>query len=645
MRFYFIIISFLLSSTLLFSQKNPIRYGKISKEEKSLKKTELDPDANAVILCDFGEINFHGNSVEISRHTRIKILNQQGVNEANIVLPYFSKDNSEKIYRIKAQTINIDKDGKLEKIKVKKNELYTVDASKNWKERRFTFPDVKAGTIIEYQYTKESKNVVSLEEWTFQNKLPTLISHLNVLVGGNLDYRIVYNGNRLIKKYGNENANSWSLENLPPLKEEPFCPNPEDYIESIRFQLAGYKRYSSMPGGGSEYVRLMDTWENLAKDILALPKYKNILNRKREANKLILQIIDESDSEIEKVQKIYSFIQNEIDWNGKYRLFPKEKFSTIMERKRGSSAEVNLCLVRLLKSAGLSANPLIISTKGNGLVTKKYPLYNQFNHVLAQVKIGEKDILMNAISKFRPYDLLGKKDLNPFGYLLSKNEARWIDIEYPKKTKTVIVNDFKFEKEALKVIVTYAFFKHDAAKYREEFDIKKENGNFITTYLQNYMDENEMDLDSFKVKNEMDLEKPFSFTCYFSKKLEDELEEDLIYLNPFIEKHLDKNPFINPIRYLPVDFILPSNEKYIFNLTIPDGYELAEIPKSIKYSTDSKKISYTYSFSQTSKKNMQLASTYSVAHPLIFPDEYGALRELFNKMMGLQSTQLVLRRK
>lgn len=642
MRFPFLLLSILIFPTFIFSQKDPIRFGRVSKTEKSIKSTNLDPDANAVILCDFGEIDFRGNSVEIRRHTRIKILNKKGVEEANLTLPYFFKDNNERIFRIKAQTINITEDGKVEKIKIKKGDIYTIDVNENWKEKRFTFPNVKVGSIIEYQYTKKSESVVSLEEWTFQNSLPTLKSHLNVLVGGNLDYKIVYNGSRLINKYGNKDSNSWSLKNLPPLKEEPYCPNPEDYVESIRFQLAGYQRFIS---GGSEYVQLMTSWEKLAKDILEHQKYKNILNRKRSAKKVVLQIINENDEPLEKVRKIYSFVQNEIDWDGKYRLFPEEKFATILEQKRGSSAEMNLCLVRLLKSADLEANPLIISTKGNGIVTKSYPLYSQFNHVLAQVKIGEKDILLDAISNFRPYNLLGKNDLKAEGFLLNKSDARWVKIGFPHKNRSVIVNNVRYENNKMKIKTSFAFFENEAVEYRKKFHEEKGEKSFITKYLQRPIDENETTLDSFTVKNSHDLEKPFSVNCYYSKNLEDELEADIIYLNPFIKKHLEKNPFVNPIRYLPVDFILPSSEKFIYNLLIPDGYELAEIPKSIKFSTLSNKISYTFAFNQLSEKNLQLSSTYKISTPLIYPDEYGDLRELFNKMMGLQSTQLVLKRK
>lgn len=298
-----------------------------------------------------------------------------------------------------------------------------------------------------------------------------------------------------------------------------------------------------------------------------------------------------------------------------------------------------------MQSAGLEANPLIISTKGNGLITKKYPLYNQFNHVLAQVKVGEEDILMDAIGKFRPYNLLAKNDLKPDGFLLHRSNPRWIPIKYPTRTKSIIVTNLEFEENKIKLNISYAFFEHKAVEYRRILYHEEEKESFITKYLQSTFEGNNLNLDSFKIKNPNDLERPFLITCYFSKAMGNKLDSEVFYLNPFVKKHLNKNPFVNPVRYLPVDFILPYSEKFIYNLKIPEGFEIAEIPKSIKYSTYSKKVSYTYRFSPSEGGKVQLSSTYKVIHPLIMPDEYGALRELYNKMMGLQSIQLVLKRR
>lgn len=632
---------------LIFSQKKPIKYGKLSNEEKTIEKSELDKDANAIILFDFGEINFEGATLIIERHTRIKILNTNGLHQANIEIPFFAKNNREKVTKVKAQTLNIDKDGTIEKTKVSKSDFFTVDLNKNWKSKRFAFPNVKPGSIIEYVYRKTSKDAVSLEEWNFQNDLPTLTSHLHVLISEGLDYKIVYNGDRLLNKYGNENRNTWSLENLPPLEEENFCPNIDDYKESIRFQLASYVRRSNIPGGGLETVDLMSTWEKLAKDILSQKEYIGILGqlgKRKKTKQLLKQIISENDADLEKVKKIYSFIQNRISWNGKYRLFPDQNFIEIFESNLASSCEINLVLVQLLKNAGLDANPLIISTKTHGRITKVYPLYNQFNHVLAQVKIGEKDILMDATSPFRSYRQLADEDLNPSGYLLSKKEPRWINIPLPKKTKTIVVTELKFLEEELQYKTAFAFFKHHAEEMRRAYDQEGGKNSFITKHLLDYSG-GELVLDSFTVKNTDKLDKPFSVVCYFKKPLDEGLDANYIYIEPFLKKHFFKNPFTKSYRYLPIDFLLPSSEKFIFNLSIPEGYELAEEPESNRFTIENNKCDYNFLFKKTSNSLCQLSSEFIISNPLIYPTEYSSLREMFNQIIRFQSMQLVLKKK
>ena len=627
----------------LFSQKSFVKYGKVSKEELAIETTSTDAEFGAVILSDFGEIEISNGLLSFYRHIRIKILNTNGLDEANVVIPYYTKGNTEKITNLKAQTLNVDAKGKVQKIPVNKKEIYTSDPDENWKEKRFTFSDVKPGSIIEYTYLKKSERFFSLETWYFQNELPTLRSELSVQIADNLDFRSVFNGNRLIKKYGNTNQNKWFLENLPPLKEEPYCPNPQDYVESIQFQLAGYKKYSEF-GGGSDYVEVMTTWEKLAKELLEEADMREILGSKRKANKIVEKIISEEDSDLVKVKKIYKWVQDNLNWNREYRLFPDNYFDKILKSENSSSAEINLILVRLLQSAGFDANPLAISTKRHGLVTKIYPIYSQFNHLLAQVNIDGKDILMDAISDFRPYNLLSKTDLNPFGYLLSWKNSRWIDIPLTQKTRTIVATDLAIKNDKLIYKTSFSFFKHEAASHRWSMYSEEDMKDYIKKYLVNFGEETELQLDSFAVKNQEFLEKPLAVTCYFSQPLEDGMNSEIIYLSPFLMKHFKKNPFNNPIRYLLVDFGVPFKEKLICNLSIPKGYELAENPENIRLTTADENCGYTFLF-QMNGRRAQISSELSLTKPWISPSEYSSLRELFAQLIAKQEVQLVLKKK
>lgn len=645
MRYTIIVFAFLCLPFFLFAQKAP-KYGKILDHEIEIQTTEIDPDANAIILTDYGQINFKGDEVAFLRHKRIKLLNKNSYEEANISIPFYAADKSERITKIKAQTINIDEKGKLKKKSIKKNQFFVVDINEYWKEIRFTFPDIKPGSIIEFEYVKSSDRILSLEEWQFRNNLPTLRSQLAVIITKGLDYKSILQGDKLIEKYGSGDIrNYWELRDLEPIKDEPYCINPFDYVESIQFQLAGYNRPSNFSGMQSTYVPVLPSWEEFAREILNDESYEGVLKGDEVAEKIIQTILAEGDTDREKVKKIYAYVQNNINWNNKFSHFPNETFEKITKSREGNSAEVNLVLVKLLQVAGFNANPMIISTKEHGLVTQVYPLFSQFNHVLAQVKLYGKDMLMDAVSKYRPYNILARNDLNPLGYLLSRNDARWIIVPLPNKTRSVINTDLKFEEDQIKYKTSFSFYEHEAVSNRIKLFGAENEKDFITNYLLDVDEEEEMTLDSFSIQNSDLLEKPLKVVCYYSKEMEGALGDDILYINPFQNKHYDKNPFIKPTRYLPVDFILPSSEKFILNLYLPENYEVDDMPSDSKLSTESKKMNYSFLFNDPIPGRVQLVSELKIVDPFIKPNEYSTLRKMFEEIMGLQETQLVLKKK
>ena len=51
--------------------------------------------------------------INIKAHTRIKIYNEKGHDEANITIPYIAKDGAEGIFKLEGQTYNLDPSGNM----------------------------------------------------------------------------------------------------------------------------------------------------------------------------------------------------------------------------------------------------------------------------------------------------------------------------------------------------------------------------------------------------------------------------------------------------------------------------------------------------------------------------------------------------
>ncbi len=628
---------FLFVSTLLSGQKDPMKWGKISQAEVDLNIVEFDSSASAVVLCDYGKINVtRGGGVIIRRHTRIKILKEDGKDYANVLIPFYHKGGSEQITTNHAQTINII-NGKPEMTKVGKKDFFKVKRNEAWSELRFTFPEVQVGSIIEYSYTTASENYTNLESWIFQNDIPTIKSQVFANIGAGLNYNIMFQGRNLINKYRGKTVNTWSLENLPAIEDEPYCPNPFDYIEKLKFQLASYQGQGGM-------VSVMTNWKSVAADLYNQTGMKQYLKSSKSLNAIVAEVTNEEDSEEMKIQKIYDHVTRTIKWNKKYRLIPQETFKQFRENKSGNSAEVNLYFINLLKCAGLDAKPTLISTKKHGLINKNITFYSQFNHIIAHVRIIGKDLLVDATNKHRHYTQLDEEDLNGEGLVMHKKKPFWVALKSSISTKIVKLVTMKIP-EPGKLNYTYQVNAkgYEALKIREQMSAI--NSDVASYFNKVLIKENS----SYKIskeasKNLEEKSKAVSLSADILDESQSMVNEDFLYINPFIDAYYESNPFNAKNRYLPIDFYFPFEEAYILNFTVPEGYEIIEYPQPLNLMTQGKKAIFKFN-SSLNGDQLQLRIVFAIKNPFFTSLDYPVLREIYDRYIEKRAEQIVLKKK
>ena len=133
------------------------KFGKVSKEELEEKFNPLDSSASATYLYKYRKTFFEyqqstGFELVTVVHERVKIYNQQGFDYATkAVSLYKSNSNQEKVTNIKAYTYNLI-DGKIEGTKLKKDGIFKTETSKYRNQTKFTMPNIKEGSVVEYSY-------------------------------------------------------------------------------------------------------------------------------------------------------------------------------------------------------------------------------------------------------------------------------------------------------------------------------------------------------------------------------------------------------------------------------------------------------------------------------------------------------------
>lgn len=95
---------------------------------------------------------------------RVKILKESGLSYANVTIPYYDRNNEEKILKVDAATYNLDASGKMKTTEVNKGSIYSKRINKFYSEMIIAFPEVKTGSIIEYKYKVERRTDQHLKD-------------------------------------------------------------------------------------------------------------------------------------------------------------------------------------------------------------------------------------------------------------------------------------------------------------------------------------------------------------------------------------------------------------------------------------------------------------------------------------------------
>ncbi len=161
-----------------FTDKPPIKWGKVDLKEFNLAPPTKDVNAPALVLCDFGQVEI-SNRTFYKRHIRIRILNEEGLKYAKVEVPYQTFKEHDDIMELKAETFNLE-NGKIVKTKIKTGDVRDEKMDGNWHKKVFVLPNVKPGSIIEYTYTIASLDLMKLKSWKFQREIPVVWSEIRM---------------------------------------------------------------------------------------------------------------------------------------------------------------------------------------------------------------------------------------------------------------------------------------------------------------------------------------------------------------------------------------------------------------------------------------------------------------------------------
>lgn len=632
------------------------KFGKVSLDELNVSVCPIDSNAHAFYIFDKGQTYFtyiEGFNYYYERHFRIKILDNQALDEASFEIPLYTYNtSSENIGKIKAVTYNLEGGKKVVSQKMDKNAIFREASSKYYTNVKFTLPNVKAGSVIEVSYSIISKRDWDIPGWTFQHYIPTLSSEYFIKIpeyyffnqttlgyykidverdesmgvitfrdGGTLNYR--------------ENVFNYSVSDVLAFPVGEYLTTPNNYLSRVGFELSRYE----IPG--VVYKNFNTSWDDVNKLLLEADDFGQPLKTTGFLKDHLETLVSNSSSETDRMLNIFDFVKTKTTWNESNSNGTSKSLKKTLEDGEGNCADINLLLVAMLREAGLDAYPVALSTRKNGMIHPSHASISQLNYVIALCKIGDASYTMDATDDFSPVNILPVRCLNDKGRIVSKDCSAWHSLLSNNKS----VSETNYN---LNLNENGNFEGHIKIEDKKYSALRKRNtiSNYESTqkYVDKIMESNPgLEIGTFNISNYKEIDKDLIADYQVNITKQAESVGDLLFFTPLLYDKYGKNPFSMATREYPIEYPYPIDEKVKVEVALPEGYTIESVPESVKYTALDGNLIYSF-HTTVGEKSIEVNSILEINRTIFLPAEYQTIQELFEQMVKKQNERIVLKK-
>ena len=645
-----------------FSQEDfKPKLGLIDRESVEMKVYAKDSTADAVYLYDYGNVKFayderRGIVMIMDCWVRIKILKESALDRASVSLSYYDGNNYDKAERIedlKGFTYNLE-GNQIVTVPLDKKSIKREKTSDNYNAIKFNLPSVKKGSVIEYFYTRTTP--FNLRDkpntWTFQGSIPFKWSEYRIAIPGFLEYKMTMGGYLplYIRKQEQQNVAvghskydgaglvyRFVVKDSPSFVNEPFITTASDYLSKIDFEL------ESIMVPGEMVKHYSRTWENVEETLNDVPWFGGELRKSSHLKVVRDEIAAKTTDPEKRMQLAYAHMQSYMRWDGYYGVGSREGVKKAYENKTGNASDINLTLTTLLRELDLECNPVVLSTRSHGQIFREIPMLESFNYVVSHVKIGEKEYFLDATQLYAKPGLLPEHAVNGVGRFVPKKGAgRFVGLSpMDMQSKLEMIQaTISPEDGMIKGDYSISYGGYEALRWRDKY--VKEAESIYEEDLKKKVPE--WKIQNIKVNNKNDnLSGTVNITCNF--EIEDEnASPGILYFNPVLAGRWTENPLKSPERIYPLDFTSGISSSFIGNFKLPDGYIMEEMPKSEVITLPEKAGKFIYQVRQTGDI-IQVNTSVTVNKLRFLPDEYGDLKEFFERVVQKHAQPVIIKKK
>lgn len=625
-------------------------FGLVTDYELAMTRYDRDTTAAAVVIYDDSSVYYDYKpdsqiKVELVMEVsvKIKILKQEAVGVyADVSLPYNTADsgNRESISAISAASYNLE-DGRVVRTEMSDDYIFTEQVMPGVGIVKFSIPEVRVGSVIEYRYTYRTDRLTHIPEFDFQMEIPEIYCHAHLEIPEFLQYAMLCYGDHPVRAEQTAfvknvlfrqsqmalatNVYDYVAENVPALTGEDFVWNAEQYRTRIVPSLVAVL----LPGQPGKVYEL--TWGGIDK-VLDEAGFKAGFKYKNPYAKNVDKLFTEDE---DRIRAIHTFVMNAVKWNGTYSCLPSN-MSDVIKYGMGNSADINFLLISALEDAGYEAVPVLLKLRSMGEMPIAHPTTEDINTFVVMVRLpsGETVFLDGTDRQSTPNVLPAKMRVSRARIYGGDEYTGWVCLnDLGDNTTTINISG--------SVDSTGLFSGQAVIRYTDvdAMDKRKEvYGNGTEKYLD------ELEMDGGMEVEDYEMEVSDGGDCvvetYKLKKRFASTGDGLVMMNACIMPIVGKNPFTDPVRTLPVEFDAAERIKVQCSVTLPEGYTVDQMPENIRCDAYGS-LKYVY-MGRAVGNIFTSMSELSIGEVVYGADKYEGLRDFFGRVAGSCNDMVII---
>jgi hypothetical protein len=456
-------------------------------------------------------------------------------------------------------------------------------------------PAPDPGNIVGYEYDLEEAPLVLQDSWHFQERDPVRESHYSLQLPSGWEYKAFWLNYPEVKPTQTANQAEWRVSEVLGIRPEPNMPP----VAGVRGQMI----VSFFPPGGTSLRNGFSNWREMGTWFFNLESDR--IGASPQIQEKVVSLATSKPTLLAKMSTIADFVQHDIRYVaielgiGGWQPHPAPD---IFSHRYGDCKDKATLMRSMLHEIGVESYQVAINTE-RGSITPQTPAHRGFDHEITAIKLpdGLNDSSLVAIMQHPEFGRLlffdPTDDMTPFGQirgalqanygllitsrggelvLLPQQPSSMNSIQRTAKLTLDLTGMLKGDVKEVRLGDRASFERWRLRTVTKDIDRIKPIETLLSGSLSSFR------ITHASVLNLQHTDQPFGFDYSFESDSYAKSAGNLLLLRPRVVGSKSSGILeTKEARKFPLEFEGPVRDTDTFEITIPPGYEVDDLPPAV----------------------------------------------------------------